>query len=292
VLALLAPAVDDEQRVVDGHTQPDEGDEELHDEADVGDVGRREHAQERRQDRHGGDDQGHEGEERREDEDQDDERAGGAEQRLREHARRLRALLAAVALRQLEVARGLDGEARRLRLLGQQRLGQLVGGQELEAGEALVHHDAVGGPTVVGREGVAAGGAGVAAPDHAVLRELRLDRGVDAVDRLLLLLDGGAVGDRDGDDAGALVGPVAVALQQLLLVSKPCCPGSEKSKDSRSVVVEAVATPPTIAASQNSTTSRRWRRTNSASRVIGGPPKVCRRPARYGRPLTLTMRLR
>ena len=39
--ALLAPAGDDQQRVVDRHAEADQRDEELHDERDVGDVGER-----------------------------------------------------------------------------------------------------------------------------------------------------------------------------------------------------------------------------------------------------------
>jgi hypothetical protein len=89
VLALLAPAVDHQQRVVDRDAEADQRDEELHDEADVGEVADAEHAQERREDRHGGDDQRHERHERREHEQQDDQRAAGAQQRLAQHARRL-----------------------------------------------------------------------------------------------------------------------------------------------------------------------------------------------------------
>ena len=51
VRALLAPAHDDEQRVVDGHAQPDQGDEELHDRRDLGDRRQRPQQQERVEDR-------------------------------------------------------------------------------------------------------------------------------------------------------------------------------------------------------------------------------------------------
>ena len=66
VRPLLAPARDEQQRVVDGDAQADQGDEELHDEAHVGEVRQPEHQQEGREDRDGGDHQRHEGEERRE----------------------------------------------------------------------------------------------------------------------------------------------------------------------------------------------------------------------------------
>ena len=56
VRPLLPPSGDDQQRVVDGHAEPDQGDQELHDEADVGERGQAEDEQERRQDRDGGDD--------------------------------------------------------------------------------------------------------------------------------------------------------------------------------------------------------------------------------------------
>jgi len=55
VLALLAPTVHHQQRVVDRQAQADQRDEELHDEADVGDVADGEHAQERGQDGDRGD---------------------------------------------------------------------------------------------------------------------------------------------------------------------------------------------------------------------------------------------
>ena len=41
VVAFLTPAVHQDQRVVDGDAEPDEGDEELHDERHVGDIGQR-----------------------------------------------------------------------------------------------------------------------------------------------------------------------------------------------------------------------------------------------------------
>ena len=90
VRALLAPAVDDQQRVVDRDAQADESDEELHDEADVGDVGAEQHDRERREDRDCGDEQRHEREERREQEQQHREGPEATQQRLEEQARRLR----------------------------------------------------------------------------------------------------------------------------------------------------------------------------------------------------------
>jgi hypothetical protein len=86
VRAFLAPARDQQQRVVDGDAQADQGDQELHDEAHVGEVGEPQDEQERGQDRHGRDDQRHERQERREHEQQHGQGAEGAEQRLRQHA--------------------------------------------------------------------------------------------------------------------------------------------------------------------------------------------------------------
>ena len=75
VRALLAPSRDHEQRVVDRDAEPDQRDEELHDEADVGERRQHEHQHERRQDRHRGDEQRQQGEERREHEQQHEQGA-------------------------------------------------------------------------------------------------------------------------------------------------------------------------------------------------------------------------
>ena len=85
--AFLTPPRHQEQRVVDRHPEPDQGDEELHDDADVGERGQPEHQHERRQDRHPGDEQGEQREERREHEEQHEQRAGRGEQRLDQNAR-------------------------------------------------------------------------------------------------------------------------------------------------------------------------------------------------------------
>ena len=91
---LLPEPEDHQQRVVDRDTEPDERDEELDDDRDVGDVGQGPDAEERRQDRgHGGDQRHQDRRQRPEDEEQDDERADGTEQRLGEHARAVRAAL-------------------------------------------------------------------------------------------------------------------------------------------------------------------------------------------------------
>ena len=84
-LALLAPADDDEERVVDRDAEPDERDEELDDHGDVGDAGERPDEQERRRDRDERHQQRHDRHERAEDEDQDEQGAERAEQRLDEH---------------------------------------------------------------------------------------------------------------------------------------------------------------------------------------------------------------
>ena len=87
VRALLPPARDDEQRVVDRDTEADQRDQELHDEADVGERRQAEHEQERREDRDRGDDQRQQRQERGEDEEQDDQCTRRTEQGLGQHAR-------------------------------------------------------------------------------------------------------------------------------------------------------------------------------------------------------------
>jgi len=52
VVALLAPARDEAQRVVDSNAEPDQRDEELHDERHIGQVGDRQQHHERRENRH------------------------------------------------------------------------------------------------------------------------------------------------------------------------------------------------------------------------------------------------
>ena len=87
VRALLAPARDDDQRVVDRHAEADQRDQELHDRRDGRQLGQPEQQQERGQDRDDRHQQRHDREERGEDERQHDERAEAAEHRL-ERARR------------------------------------------------------------------------------------------------------------------------------------------------------------------------------------------------------------
>jgi hypothetical protein len=195
VLALLAPAVDDEQRVVDRHAEAHEGDEELHDEADVDGVGERQQAQERREDRHGRDEQGHEGQERREHEDEHDERTDRAEHRLAPDRRRLGLRLPGVAaLRQLSVARRPDVEAGRALLLLEVGPQGAVHRQLVEAGQAAAVDDAVRRAAVVRGETLL---ARVPRPDHPVLRELLLEAAEHRVDLRPLLGDGAArCGDR------------------------------------------------------------------------------------------------
>ena len=85
LLALLAPAGDEQQRVVDRHPEADEGDQELHEEGDVGDVGEAQDDEQGREDRDRGDQQRHEGQQRGEDERENRERAERADHRLDEH---------------------------------------------------------------------------------------------------------------------------------------------------------------------------------------------------------------
>src|SRR4029450_4510667 len=71
----LPPAGSDEQPVVDRDTEAYQGDEELHDEAHVGERRETKHDEERGEDRHRGDEQRHKGEERREHESEHSQRA-------------------------------------------------------------------------------------------------------------------------------------------------------------------------------------------------------------------------
>ena len=125
VVALLAPARDEQQRVVDSNAEPDQRDEELHDERHIGQVGDRQQHHERRENRHRGDQERQQREEGREHECEDDERADPAEQRLAEDSRT--AVVAATG-RQRVLAGHSDRRARRLGLLDRapDRLGQQV----------------------------------------------------------------------------------------------------------------------------------------------------------------------
>ena len=84
--ALVAPAHDDQQRVVDRDAEPDERDEELDDDRDVGDAGERPDEQERRRDRDRRHQQRHDRHERAEDQGEDDERAEAGEEDLQQDA--------------------------------------------------------------------------------------------------------------------------------------------------------------------------------------------------------------
>ena len=87
LLAFLAPADDDQQRVVDRDSEPDQRDQELHDHGDVGDAVSGQIEQERRRDRDDRHQQRDDRGERAEDEDEHEQRAECGEQRPEEHAR-------------------------------------------------------------------------------------------------------------------------------------------------------------------------------------------------------------
>src|SRR5262249_39794540 len=72
--ALLAPARDDEQRVIDGDAEPDERNQELDDGGDVGDIAEPEDDQQRCQDGKRSDQERYEGKQRRKDEREHGER--------------------------------------------------------------------------------------------------------------------------------------------------------------------------------------------------------------------------
>ena len=107
---LLAEAQDHQQRVVDRDAEPDQRDQELDDDRDVGDVGQRPHEREGVEDRRDGDGERHEHRgQRPEDEQQDDQRADPADHGLDEHARpAARAVLARLVER--VAARDVDAD--------------------------------------------------------------------------------------------------------------------------------------------------------------------------------------
>jgi hypothetical protein len=84
--SLLAPTGDQQQRVVDGDAQADQGHEELDDEAHVGDAGQCPHYKERGQDRRRRDQQRDQGQQGSEHERQHHQRTDGANHGLGEHS--------------------------------------------------------------------------------------------------------------------------------------------------------------------------------------------------------------
>ena len=91
---LLAPAHHDEERVVDRDPEPDQRDDELRGDRDVGDLGEGPDQQEGGRDGDHRHEQGHERHERREDECEDDERAGARHEDFHENADARAGLLA------------------------------------------------------------------------------------------------------------------------------------------------------------------------------------------------------
>ena len=129
--ALLAPAGDDQQRVVDRDAETDQRDQELDHERYVGERGQAEDEKECRQDRHRRDQQRHESQERGEDEGQHDEGAKRADQGLDEDAGAAavtasRRELVVAGDRDVEVVLlggGMDGAVER----GGERVGEAAG---------------------------------------------------------------------------------------------------------------------------------------------------------------------
>src|SRR6266536_4967380 len=169
---LLTPPGDHEQRVVDRHAQPDEGDEELHDEAHVGEDREEQHDEESREDRDRGDEQRDEREERGEGEHEHGKGAERPEQRLFEDAR---STVVAATRGELRVAGQAAGEAVLLELGAERVLDQLLVGVDEPVRLRLVD-DAERGPAVTGDEPLV---LGLGVVDDAQRRDL--SRGV--VDR-------------------------------------------------------------------------------------------------------------
>jgi hypothetical protein len=89
VRPLLAPARDDDQRVVDRDAQAEQGDQELHDRRDRGQLGQPEQEQEGGHDRRNRHQERDDRQERGEDEDQNRERTGAADDGLEQQTRPL-----------------------------------------------------------------------------------------------------------------------------------------------------------------------------------------------------------
>jgi hypothetical protein len=150
--ALLAPARDHQQRVVDRHPEPDQGDQELDDRRDLGDLGQAQQEQEAGHDRDDGDHQRDYREEGGEDEGEHDQSASAADNRLEQHARAL-AVRAAVLGQGVEAGqmyrRAADGcalERRACVLLGLRVLAEL----RVRVGRRVDERE--GRPAVVGDE--------------------------------------------------------------------------------------------------------------------------------------------
>src|SRR5206468_10805175 len=105
-LTLLAPASDQEERIVDRHAKPDQGDEKLDEEADVHQVSQSEDEDERRQDRRDRDQEGDDRDGRGVDERKDRERSDRTDDRRDQHARPAPAATPAGGLDLLEPGHG------------------------------------------------------------------------------------------------------------------------------------------------------------------------------------------
>ena len=193
--ALLAPARDHEQRVVDRHAQADQRDQELHDRRHRGQLGEPEQQHERGHDRHDRHHDRHHRQERGEDEQQHHERADPADDRLDEHAGALGA--AALALQRVE-ARDVDRRAGDGR--AGQRLARVARGLGVVAEVRLVRarrvDERVHGAAVLGGEDAVAG-RGVGRDARAGQRLLQLRVDLREVGAHAGRLDGLARGQRD-----------------------------------------------------------------------------------------------
>ncbi len=110
---LLAPTGDDQQRVVDGYPETDQGDEELHQERHVREEGQPQQDQEGRCDRHGRDEQRYQREHGGEDERENRQGTDSGEQGLDQYSRPTAG--AAVGLEFLYAG---DGPGQRCRRVG------------------------------------------------------------------------------------------------------------------------------------------------------------------------------
>ena len=180
------------------------------DDADVGERRQQQHQHERRQDRHGGDEQGQQGQEGREDEQEDEQGTGGADEYLDQNAG---AVLFATCCEQ--------------RVRGQPALEPLCGGGcfqrrvelRLDVRAELHRHrrldQGIRRATVIRHEARIPGAGEVDDPKLQVWNGRRGGR-EDPADRLAVRRDRLTRGDCDHGDVG-VVGADAVGLDQLLL---------------------------------------------------------------------------
>ena len=274
VRALLAPARDDDQRVVDRHTEPEQRDQELHDRGDRGELGEPEQQQERGHDRDDRHEDRDDRQERREHEREHRERAEPAEHRLEQQAGAL-AVRAAVLEQRVEAGQvhRLAGDRGALQRRARRLLGPAGSHRRPSPGRAA------------GRRARRSCGrrsrrrscrpwrrrrrpASPAAPSRAPGRPSpgpRLTPGESA-----LVPSGSFTTGTSGIVSPPV--PAVALLRSSTFVSQPSLLGTENSGSSASVAGPDAATPAMVSTTQASTTVRLCARTQRVSEDNCLPP--------------------